>query len=188
MTLNAGGGTISTAALTASVSFSGVVAGSGSLTKTGVGELVLSAGNLYTGDTVINGGDVRLQGAGRIPDASTVAVNVATVGGGSMQGLQLNNISDAINGLNGNGEVELGSGTLTVGAAGGGGAFGGFIAGTGGLVKTGAGTQILSGSNTYSGGTTANGGVLQIAGNNQLGDDRRKPDLWWWSAPYHRHV
>ncbi len=171
VTLQAGGGTIDTIQLTNSATFSGTISGVGSLTKKGLGVVTLSAANTYTGDTVIDGGVIRLNNAGRLPDASNVFVNVATLGGGgTAQGLQLNNINDAINGLNGTGEVDLGSGTLTVGSAGAGGSFTGFIEGTGGFVKTGAGTQILGGNNTYSGGTTINGGVLQIAANNNLGN------------------
>ena len=94
-----------------------------------------------------------------------VASNMTT-----QQGLDLNNVSDAINGLDGNGEVKLGIATLTMGAADGDGSFGGQILGTGSVAKAGGGTQVISGNNPYSGGTRFLGGVLQVPLNNSLGD------------------
>jgi autotransporter-associated beta strand protein len=58
-------------------------------------------------------------------------------------------------------QVQLGSGTLTVGNATST-TFDGVISGSGGLVKQGSGLLILSGANSYTGSTTVSGGTLQL--------------------------
>ncbi len=167
VTLGPGGGTLDTVG-EASATIMGVITGPGSLTKQGLGVMTLMTPNTYGGDTIIDGGLIRLAASGQLPDTSRVEVNVVS----SIdipQGFQLNNVNDTIDGLDGNGEVDLGAATLTIGSAGGDGAFGGTIHGAGGVAKAGAGTQILSGSNSYSGGTDFLGGVLQVPLNQSLG-------------------
>ncbi|QEG33643.1 autotransporter-associated beta strand repeat-containing protein [Bythopirellula goksoeyrii] len=165
VTLNAGGGTVNTVGDNSLVTFSGVIDGAGFLRKNGQGTLTLAADNTYTGDTIVNSGILRLDGAGRIPDASYVTVEAS----GSMgEGLDLNDISDTIGGLEGSGDIHLGTATLTVGAAGG--DFDGTIDGTGGVAKIGAGNLILAGVNTYMGGTAINGGSIEIGFNANLGN------------------
>jgi outer membrane autotransporter protein len=118
------------------------------------------------GDLTVNsGGAVNFQLSNQIADTSTVTVNSTgfTAGGSAFAGLELNNQSDTIGVLMGNGSVGLGTGELTVGS----GTFSGAIIdgsfGTGGnLTKETAGTLILSGENTYTGTTTINDGTLQI--------------------------
>ncbi len=162
VTLNAGGGTID-ADDAITVTFGNVVSGAGSMTKEGLGSLVYQAANTYIGDTIINRGDLRLSAGGRIADSSNLIVNAPGE-------FNLNNVSDAVNGLSGNGSVLLGTGRLTVGMTGGNGNHSGLISGSGGITKAGVGTQILSGANTYSGATNLNGGVLQIALDTNLGN------------------
>ena len=99
--------------------------------------------------------------------ANQSGLNVAS---GATFALQANDV--VVDQLTGSGTVQSGltgysySNTLTVGVAGGSGAFSGVIQNGGGtsvltLVKSGAGTQTLSGTNTYSGITTINAGTLQ---------------------------
>ena len=164
VTLNAGGGTLSTVGGDSSMTFNNVISGSGNLTKIGQGTVTIAANNTYTGDTNVNAGRFVLNGAGRIPDASFVTVNAAGI---MNEGLDLNNISDTIGGLEGNGDIFLGTATLTVN---GGGDFTGTIEGTGGLTKTGPGNLILGGVSTYAGGSNINGGSVEIDADNRLGD------------------
>ncbi|MCX7428827.1 MAG: autotransporter-associated beta strand repeat-containing protein [Planctomycetia bacterium] len=51
---------------------SGVLSGSGSLTKAGEGTLTLSAANTYSGDTIVNAGTLRLDETGSITSNTTV--------------------------------------------------------------------------------------------------------------------
>ena len=67
-TLGSGGGTIDVAAAGSSLQISGVLTGTGNLTKTGPGTLILANGNTYSGGTTINGGTIYL--AGSTPNVS----------------------------------------------------------------------------------------------------------------------
>lgn len=75
VTIGAGGGTLDTVANT--VTLSGAVTGTGALTKSGTGTLVLSGVNTNTGTTTVAGGTLRLLnssiGAGTINAGATLA-------------------------------------------------------------------------------------------------------------------
>ncbi|MGO4642394.1 autotransporter-associated beta strand repeat-containing protein [Mesorhizobium sp. 2RAF45] len=55
MTLNAGGGTLETAA---DLTLSGLIGGAGGLTKTGTSALTLTGANSYTGPTTVSAGSL----------------------------------------------------------------------------------------------------------------------------------
>ncbi len=149
---------------------SGVIDGSGSLTKTNSGTLVLSGANTYTGATNISAGTLQL-GATNVLSSSTAV----TVGGGPFGGpsavptFDLNNFSATVGSIAGTGSITLGSGALTTGANDTSTTFSGIVSGTGSVTKTGAGTFVLSGANTYTGATNINAGVLNIQSNTALG-------------------
>jgi autotransporter-associated beta strand protein len=158
--LGASGGTLDVNPTT-TLTYGGIIAGSGSLTKADTGTLLLSGANTYTGATNVNAGTLQLGATNAI--SSSTAVNVA-----SGATLNLNNYNEAAWALSGAGNVTLGSGTLTTGANGISTAFSGVISGTGGLTKTGTGTLALSGANTYTGATNINGGKLQLGASGAL--------------------
>src|SRR5439155_1666269 len=80
VTLSAGGGTVDTA--TSTDTFSGVVGGSGNLTKAGAGVLALTNTNTYSGSTNINGGTVVVASSANLGNAS--ASNGVSFNGGSL--------------------------------------------------------------------------------------------------------
>jgi autotransporter-associated beta strand protein len=106
---------------------SGVISGSGSVTKNGPGTLDLTAANTYTGQTTLNAGIVQLSGSGKLgANAASATVNNGAT-------LQLNNVSVAQ--------------ALTLSGDGVG----------GGLANSAAGAlQVVGGTGTVTGGITLN--------------------------------
>jgi autotransporter-associated beta strand protein len=151
---------VDTAAST--LTLGGVIDGSGALTKTGTGTLLLSGANTYSGDTTVAAGTLQVGLATAIPNGAGKG-NVIANGT-----LDTNGFNITINGLSGSGFVDNASGsndTLTVGNNDASSTFSGVIENTGhhlALTKTGAGTLTLSGANTYVAGTTISGGTLQL--------------------------
>jgi T5SS/PEP-CTERM-associated repeat protein/autotransporter-associated beta strand protein len=152
-----GSGTLTPGVNNTSTTFSGVMSGTGGLTKVGTGVLTLSGNNTYTGATTISGGTLRLGASNRIADGSAVSVTGT---------FNLNNFSETIGSLSGGGSVTLGSGTLTAGGNNTSTTFSGVISGTGGLTKTGTGTLTMTGNNAgmFTGTTTVNSGTFRING------------------------
>ena len=152
-----GAGTVNLGAVPLTVqagSFGGAITGTGSLTKSTAGTLVLSGTNSYGGATNINSGTLQAGAADTL-----FASSAHTVSAGAA--LDLNNFNQTIGSLAGAGNVTLGSATLTAGGDNTSTTFSGVISGGGGLAKTGTGTVTLTGANSYSGGTTVSAGTLQ---------------------------
>ncbi|MEI7954447.1 MAG: autotransporter-associated beta strand repeat-containing protein, partial [Verrucomicrobiota bacterium] len=80
--------TITPTSLTDSLTFSGVVSGSGmNLTKGGAGLLTLNAANTYTGTTTVTGGTLAIGSAGSLAGGNvTVQAGATLSGGGSIGG------------------------------------------------------------------------------------------------------
>ncbi|MEY4916096.1 MAG: hypothetical protein RL616_9 [Verrucomicrobiota bacterium] len=157
---------------TAAYTFNGgQIAGGASLVKKGSGSLLLNQANTYGGGTVVSNGtlQVGINNAISGTGAGDVAVQGSAV-------IDLNNNSISINGLNGNGTVDVvtggGASTLSIGNNNNSGVFSGVLKNTTGtlaLTKAGSGTETLSGNNTYSGATTINLGTLKVTNPNALG-------------------
>jgi autotransporter-associated beta strand protein len=109
------------------------IAGTGPLTKSGTGALVITNANSYTGLTTIENGATLTLGNGTTGNDGTLTGTSGVANEGTL----------AFN--------RFGSATANY-----------VISGIGAVTKTGPGTQILGGANTYSGGTTVNAGTLQI--------------------------
>jgi autotransporter-associated beta strand protein len=143
--------------------YSGVISGTGSLTKQGAGTFTISGANTYTGATTISVGTLQLSTASeRISNSSAL-----TVAGGAT--FDLAGFSETVGSLAGAGTVSssaAGTPTLTAGGDNTSTTFSGIMqngsATSVGLTKNGTGTLTLTGTNTYSGSTTINGGTLSI--------------------------
>jgi fibronectin-binding autotransporter adhesin len=133
---------------------SGAIIGSGGLTKSGVGALILGGGNSYTGATTITAGTLQVTRNDALPSSAL------TMSGGA---LDLTGVSASAGAFSASAGVSLTGGSLTATSY----AFSNaadtatvssILAGSGGLTKTGAGNLTLNAANTYTGATTVSGG------------------------------
>ncbi|MDD3180149.1 MAG: autotransporter-associated beta strand repeat-containing protein [Opitutaceae bacterium] len=163
-----------TADTSQTLSYGGIIAGSGNLTfgttSTGTGTVALSDASTYSGTSTIAAGTVRYDANNALPTATAL-----TIASGAT--LNLNNYDAQIGSLSGSGTVDLTTAsankTLTVGDAAST-AFSGVIQDSGSgaalnLAKQGTGTLTLSGTNSYSGTTSVAAGTLVAASNTALG-------------------
>ena len=140
---------------------SGNTSGPGSLTKIGVGTLLLTGTNAYTGGTDVNAGTLKVNTAGSLPSSGGVTIaSGATLDLSSVVG------TITIGDLNGptGGTLDLGAADLTFGTSTPTTDFEGNISGTGTIIKQGSGTAILSGANSFSGIFDVNAGTLNLTG------------------------
>ena len=138
---------------------SSVIDGGGRLVKSGVGELVLTGNNTYSGGTLVRGGMITFTqdanlgaaGTGITLDGGSIGTSVTTPAGTSFN----RTIT-----LAGNGGISAGQHPI---------AWSGNIVGNGQFIKSGAGELELTGTNTYDGGTLVQRGTLRIASDDKLG-------------------
>jgi len=141
---------------TSSLTLSGTL-DSGSLMRSGGGELILEGSNSYTGGTEITGGLLALSGSGSLAPTGEVVINSEGIFDISAMGFD----SQTISNLSGSGgEIVLGAKILII-EEGLSTVYEGIISGEGSLIKRGSQTLILVGENTYTGGTTIIEGGLQ---------------------------
>jgi len=163
----ANGGFQTTVAASGSTSLSGVISGTGGLTKSGSALVTLSGANTYSGATLVNEG-VLAAGVVSVTNVSGAfgnnsAITLANTAGAA---IDITGFNTQIGSLTGGGatggDVILGSATLTIGGDSTSAIYGGVISGAGHLVKINNGTLTLSNINTYGGSTSINGGTIQI--------------------------
>jgi fibronectin-binding autotransporter adhesin len=152
--------TVETAA-TYTFNGAGTISGPTGISKRGGGSLVLqnSGSNDFTGAVNLEAGKIQIGSNDRLPVNATVTLSdVATAE------LDLNHFNQTLLSLNGGGttggNVQLGSGTLTVTGAG---SYAGAINGGGALARSGTGNQVLTGASAFTGGTTISGGRITVA-------------------------
>ncbi len=151
----------------------GQIAGSTSLIKVSAGTLTLATANTYSGGTAISNGVIKLGIDEGVSSAGVAGVNDLTVVGPGV--FDLNNFSNTVNGLNGNGIIDItggGASTLNIGLNNDNGVFSGSIQntlGTLGITKIGTGSETLTASNSYSGQTFIDLGTLRTTNLYALG-------------------
>ena len=129
---------------------SGVISGSGGLTKIGSGTLILAGENTYAGGTLLDVGTLGIASNGAL-GAGALAMPPGTMLQFEANGLTLPNAIV----LNADPTIDTGSNTDTIS---------GVISGSGTLDKIGSGTLILTAANTYSGPTDVQEGTLGLRG------------------------
>ncbi len=133
-----------------SLDIQSVITGSGGLTKSGAGTLILSGVNAQTGTVTINEGTVQLSGSGTLGAPAALTLRQGAL-------LDLNGVTPATNTIafNNNGEVTSATAaTFTVGGSNGTGDSRGIVSGAISLTKLGTGNQNWLGASTYTGVTT----------------------------------
>ena len=169
-----GSATLTTGGNNTSTEMFGSMIGTGGLTKTGTGTMIMSSSKTgqfgdvfnaqidYSGATLVAGGTLQ---SGNVNAFSPNSAH--TVAAGAT--LDLNNFNNIIGSLAGPGNVTLGSAILTAGGDNSSTTFSGVMSGTGGLTKVGTGTFMLTGDNTFTGLTTISAGTLQLGNGGTTG-------------------
>ena len=133
--------------------YSGVISGSGAVTKQGGGTLTLSASSSYTGGTMINDGVLALGSLNAVGTSGTISF-----GGGTLR-YSASNTTDYSSRFSTAAsqayEIDTNGQNVTLASP--------LASSGGGLTKSGAGTLTLSGSNTYTGNTSVAGGILALS-------------------------
>ena len=146
------------------LTYGGIMAGTGALTKIDTGTLTLSGPNTFAGSTTVSGGVLSISADTNLGTApSSATPGQLFLNGGTLQAtasFALNSNRGGTLGAAGGAIDVTGASTLT---------YGGILAGAGSLAKIDAGTLTLSGPNTYTGSTTVSGGVLSVSADGNLG-------------------
>jgi fibronectin-binding autotransporter adhesin len=166
-TILADGGTLEFGS-SANSTFSLVISGSGGVTQSGTGEVLLTGSNNYTGTTNLNAGALQ------IGNLTAIGSGIVNFSGNAVLDLNGNSITlSSLSGSNGVVDNVSAGGTVTLTINNGGTTtFGGVIQNTTGtlsLIKSGSGTLDLTGVTTFTGSTTLSAGRLVLSNTNALG-------------------
>jgi autotransporter-associated beta strand protein len=140
---------------------SAVLGGSGALTKTGVGIVVLAGTNTYSGGTRIEAGTLELSVDNALLSSGSITLGNGVLSLGATTqttGLFELNGGELLGGMLQSSAFEVRSGTIA-----------GVLAGSGALLKLGSGTVRMTVGSTFMGGTTVRDGLLELDGAGLLG-------------------
>ena len=140
---------------------SGVISGSGALTKAGSGTLTLSGSNTYTGSTTLSAGLISISATNNLgaTPGTADADNLIFNGGGLNSTGTFSLAPNKGMTLSTSGTINTNASTTLT--------YGGIVTGSGNFIKDGSGSMVLSATNTYTGNTTISAGTLEVSG--QLG-------------------
>lgn len=148
-----------------SLEFSGILSGSGLLTKDGAGSLTLSGSNTFTGGVRLNAGRLIAKSQAGL-GLGMVIVNDGTL---DLFGFSVANLIQVYGGS----VVNSGVGSLSTSAlevdSTSNVTISANISGSSSLTKKGAGTLTMTGDNTFSGGIDIQAGTLSIGGSTAVG-------------------
>ncbi len=126
--------------------------------------MILSAANTHTGQTRVQSG---VLGLANVNALATSVLNTSGSDTGTLSFLASDNTYN-LAGLSGNGSLDAGGKTLSIGATNQTTEFSGAMS-NGALTKVGTGTLTLSGSSNFTGNVTVNAGTLKVANSDGLG-------------------
>ncbi|HAL92990.1 MAG TPA: hypothetical protein DCM68_08215 [Verrucomicrobia bacterium] len=157
---------------TGAASYSGILSGSGSLTKKGAGVLTLSGPNSFAGATYIEGGAVTVVPGGTLGDGSDVYLSSGAVLTANVS-LAVDSLRERGSGNGGTAAIAAGA-VLAITGADKATFYMGAISGAGDLALAGSGTtrMQLYGAQTYTGDTLIHSAVLGLQPDTTLASPR----------------
>ena len=183
-----GGNTLSIGGNNASTTYSGVLSGTGGLTKQGSGTLTLTGNNTYSGLTTVSSGTLAIGSGGT---SGSIAGNIANSGAVVFNRSNALTYTGSISGTGGltkqgagaltltgsntyTGPTTVSSGTLFIGSGGASGSIVGDIANSGAVVFNRSDAVTYAGSISGTGGLTKQGaGTLTLTGSSSFTGDTR---------------
>ena len=163
VSLTAFGAAVNVVGASDTLSITGALSGSGNISKSGAGVLLLGGNNTgYTGATTVSGGTVQLGHADALANS---AINLTGGNLGFSSGVGTFNTLTSLAGSVALTDVAAGPVSLAIGAANDTANFTATLSGAGTLVKNGSGSIGLTANNTNTGGAIVNNGTLAIAPN-----------------------
>ncbi len=135
------------------VTFGGVISGTGAVHQTGTGTTILTGANTYSGGTAVNGGTLQVSNDANLG----AAAGALSFNGGTLVPIESFSTARATTLNAGGGTFDVAGATMLT--------LSGAIGGPGTLSTTNTGTLVLSGTNTYTGATNITSGTLLVQGN-----------------------